>query len=109
MVSNLAPYSYVGPRRMLLTPDAGLDRPLAVTSLTRLRLRDAAGAFASSVGRARHLQHAREVVQLHDVEVLRIESPDRAFPWQVDGDHLGTTHALDVRHVPDALAVVLPA
>jgi len=108
VVSNLAPYSYVGPRRMLLTPDAGPDRPLAVTSMTRLRLRDAAGAFGSSVGRARHLQHTREVVQLRDVHALRLEAPDGAFPWQVDGDHLGTTATLDVRYAPDALRVVLP-
>ncbi|MBM3658460.1 MAG: hypothetical protein FJW95_03020 [Actinobacteria bacterium] len=110
VVSNVAPYSYVGARRMLLTGDAGLDRPLAVTSLTRFRLVDVAGAFGSSVAGAGHLRRAREVVQLRDVESLRITAahPGGAFPWQVDGDYLGTVATLDVRYVPDALSVVLP-
>ena len=110
VVSNLAPYSYVGARRMLLTDDADLDRPLAVTSLTRFRLVDVAGAFGSSVAKAGHLQKGREVVQLRDVGSLEITAaePGTTFPWQVDGDYLGTVPALDVRYVPDALSVVLP-
>jgi diacylglycerol kinase family enzyme len=111
VVSNVAPYSFVGPRRMLLTPAASLDRALAVTSLTRFRIADVAGAFGSSIARSGHLQRAREVVQLHDVQTARLTAarPGTPFPWQVDGDYLGTTEALDVRYVPDALSVVLPA
>ena len=110
VVSNVAPYTFVGPRRMLLTPSASLDRALAVTSLTRFRLSDVAGAFGSSVARAGHLQKAREVVQLDDVQTLRLSAarPGLGFPWQVDGDYLGTVDALDVRYVPEALTVVLP-
>jgi len=111
VVSNVAPYTYVGPRRMLLTSAADLDRPLAVTSLTRFAMRDVAGAAGSSVGRAVRLGRDPHVVQLHDVRALRLtaRNPDRPFPWQVDGDYLGTVDALDVRYVPEALSVVLPA
>jgi diacylglycerol kinase family enzyme len=111
VVSNLAPYTYVGPRRMLLTRAASLDRALAVTSLTRFTLRDVVGAAGSSVGRSARLQRAAQVVQLADVHRLRLTAhdPARPFPWQVDGDYLGTVDALDVRYVPDALSVVLPA
>lgn len=110
VVSNIAPYTFVGPRRMLLTNDAALDRALAVTSLTRFRLADVAAAFGSSVARSGHLQKAREVVQLSDVRELRLSavSPGGAFPWQVDGDYLGIVDELAVRFVPDALSVVLP-
>jgi diacylglycerol kinase family enzyme len=111
VVSNVAPYTYVGPRRMLLTPAASLDRALAVTSLTRFRLVDAVGAIGSSVGRSARLQHAEEIVQLSDVNEVRLTAPEpgRPFPWQVDGEPLGTVDLLDVRYVPDALSVVLPA
>lgn len=110
VVSNVAPYSFVGPRRMLLTRDAALDRALAVTSLTRFRLTDVARAFGSAVAGARHLGNGREVVQLHDVTELRLTAaqPGTELPWQVDGDYLGTVAALHVRFVPDALSVVLP-
>lgn len=110
VVSNVAPYTFLGARRMLLTRDAGFDRGLAVTSLTRFRIDDVARAFGSSVARARHLRTGREVVQLRDVTTLRLTAvqPDTPFPWQVDGDHLGSLTSLDVRHVPDALRVVLP-
>jgi diacylglycerol kinase family enzyme len=110
VVSNVAPYTYVGPRRMLLTPHAALDRTLAVTSLTRFRLVDVAGAFGSSVGRARHLQAGREVIQLRDVETLRLTAARSGvpFPWQVDGDYLGLIGALDVRYAPGAISLVLP-
>lgn len=109
VVSNVAPYTFVGPRRMLLTPNASLDRALAVTSLTRFRITDVAAAFGSSVARSNHLQKGREVVQLTDVRTLQLTAPwSGAFPWQVDGDYLGTADALDIRYVPDALSVVLP-
>jgi len=110
VVSNVVPYTFVGPRRMLLTTHASLDRALAVTSLTRFRLLDVVGAFGSSVGRCVYLQRAREVVQLHDVQSLRLSAArvGMPFPWQVDGDYLGLVERLDVRYVPDSLSVVVP-
>jgi diacylglycerol kinase family enzyme len=110
VVSNIAPYTYVGARRMLLTDAAGLDRSLAVTSLTRFGIRDVAVAAGSAVAQARRLQHAPHVVQLHDVDELRLTTTraGHGFPWQVDGDYLGTVERLDVRYVPSALSLVLP-
>lgn len=110
VVSNVAPYTFVGPRRLLLTRDAALDRPLAVTSLTRLHLTDVAAAFGSAVGGARHLGRGARVVQLRDLERLALVAGPAGtpFPWQVDGDYLGTTASLEVRYVPEALALVVP-
>ncbi len=110
VVSNLAPYSYVGPRRMLLTRDAGLDRALAGPALTRFTVGDVAAAFGPSVGRAGHLRKGRQVVQLRDLDTVRLTATRSGtpFPWQVDGDYLGTVETLEVRYVPDALSVVLP-
>jgi diacylglycerol kinase family enzyme len=31
------------------------------------------------------------------------------FPWQVDGDYLGEVERIEVRYVPDALRLVVPA
>jgi diacylglycerol kinase family enzyme len=110
VVSNLAPYTYAGPRRMVLTEDASLDRALAVTSFTRFDLVDVVTATASALGRSVHLQHAEHVVQLHDVSAITLAArdPARPIPWQVDGEILGVATAVDVRYVPDALSVVFP-
>ena len=112
MVSNLAPYTYVGPRRMLLTRDASLDRALALTSLTRFRLADVAGTFGSTVGGAGRLVRDPTVVQRADLESLRLTAigatAGERFPWQVDGDYLGHIDELHVVYVPDAISVVVP-
>jgi len=109
VVSNLAPYSYVGPRRMVLTRGAGPDRALALTSMQRFGLSDVAAAFGSSVARAAHLRRDPDVVQWEDLGEITLHGvDDQPFPWQVDGDHLGSTDSLTVRFEPKALAVVLP-
>jgi diacylglycerol kinase family enzyme len=112
VVSNLAPYTYVGPRRMLLTHDASLDRALALTSLTRFTMTDVAGAACSTVGGAGRLARDPTVVQRADLQSLRLTAVGAGvgerFPWQVDGDYLGTIDDLAVVYVPDALSLVLP-
>lgn len=109
VVSNVAPYSYVGPRRMVLTTDAGLDRPLALTSIQRFSWRAVAGVFGSAVGSGRRIASSPHVVQRHDLATLTVRSADdRPFPWQVDGDHLGDATEVVVRHEPDALALLMP-
>jgi diacylglycerol kinase family enzyme len=112
VVSNVAPYTYIGPRRMLLTRDAALDRALALTSLTRFTVADVATTFGSTVGRAQRLGGAPTVVQRADLPSLRLTAigagAGERFPWQVDGDYLGEVDTLEIVYVPDAIAVVLP-
>ena len=112
VVSNVAPYTFVGPRRMLLTDDASLDRALALTSMTRFTLTDVLGAATSTVGQARRLRHDPYVIQRADLTDLRLTAigagAGERFPWQVDGEYLGTIDELAVAYVPDALALVLP-
>jgi diacylglycerol kinase family enzyme len=112
VVSNLAPYTYVGPRRMLLTRAASLDRALALTSLTRFTLADVANAMTSTVGQAARLMRDPTVVQRADLDALRITAigagAGERFPWQVDGDYLGAIDDLDIVFVPDALRLVIP-
>lgn len=112
VVSNVAPYTFVGPRRMLLTDDASLDRALALTSMTRFTFTDVLGAAASTVGQARRLRRDPYVIQRADLTELRLTAigagAGERFPWQVDGEYLGTIDELAIAYVPDALALVLP-
>lgn len=109
VVSNVAPYSFVGPRRLLLTAAAGLDRSLACTSVQRFTWGAVAGVFASAVGTGRRIADGHHVVQRHDLTEVVVRGVDgRPFPVQVDGDLLGEVPAATVRYEPDALAVLLP-
>ena len=43
-----------------------------------------------------------------DVSELLVEHVE-PFPYQLDGDALGTTQRLEFRHVPDAIRLVFPS
>ena len=107
VVSNADPYTYVGHRRMTISPHASLDDALAVTVLHHLRLALVGRAVSSAVSSGRFLASSPDVTQLGGVTALEISAP-APFPWQVDGDYLGTTEHLDVRHEPDCLSLVTP-
>jgi diacylglycerol kinase family enzyme len=107
VVSNAEPYTYVGHRRMTISPHASLDDALAVTVLHHLRLSLVGRAVGSAVGSGRYLATSPDVTQVGGVTALEISAPT-PFPWQVDGDYLGTTEHLDVRHESECLSLVTP-
>ena len=107
IVLNTNPYTYLGNRPLDLSPAAGLDQPgLVAITFTTMRataiLRSLAGALrGGGVKPAPHLD-----VRTH-VDRLVVEHAE-PFPYQVDGDALGETTELDIRHVPDAVRLVYP-
>jgi diacylglycerol kinase family enzyme len=107
VVSNSSPYTYVGRRRLDITPHASLDRPLALTIVRTMRADVMIRASMSAIANGHYLAHSGNVVQVADIEHLRLTAR-RPFPWQVDGDYLGETDALDVRYEPEALTVLVP-
>jgi diacylglycerol kinase family enzyme len=107
VVSNSDPYTYVVRRRLTITPDAGLDRALALTVLHHLRPTFLVRAALSGLGNARFFETSADVTQRADLERVVITG-DRPFPWQVDGDYLGYISHLTARYQPDALTLVMP-
>jgi diacylglycerol kinase family enzyme len=107
VVSNSSPYTYVGPRRLEITPHAGLDRALALTIVRTMRADVMIRASVSAVWNGHYLAHTGDVVQRADVEHVRLTA-DRPFPWQVDGDYLGEVDVLDVSYEPDSLTLLVP-
>jgi diacylglycerol kinase family enzyme len=108
VVSNSSPYTYVSRRPVRIAPQAGLDRPLALTLMRTLRASVMLRAAASSVATTRFLTTAPEIVQVADLVRITLAA-DRPFPWQVDGEYLGEVDELDVRYRPDALTLAVPA
>jgi len=107
VISNADPYTYVGHRRMTISPHASLDDALSVTVLRNLNLSLVVRAIGSAVASGHYLASSPDVTQLGDVTTVSI-SAARPFPWQVDGDYLGEVEHLDVRHDPECLSLVIP-
>ena len=105
LVSNVSPWSYLGARPIVPTPEASFDTGLDVFAMGR-------------VGVVRMLHHLRQTMadrpdargrgvhRWHDLGELTLTS-SRPQGWQLDGDHLGTTTGLRIRSVRDALPVVV--
>ena len=108
VVSNSDPYTYVLRRRMTISPDASLDRALAVTVLHHLGASLVVRAALSGIGTGRFVASTPDITQRGDLTRLSITA-DRPFAWQVDGDYLGTLTRLDVRYEADTLTLVVPS
>ena len=108
IVSNAAPWTYLGSRPLHLAPDATLDSPLTMVTIRTLKLRRLgrlAGSALFSGGSK--LRRSRHVDYRPDVRAMTVSS-DHPFPYQVDGDYLGHVRSLEFRYEPDALRLIVP-
>ena len=106
VVMNTGPYTYVGKRPIRLSPDASLDAKLAVVTFRRLRTTQMLRSLVKSV-RGGALSPQRGIDMAADVSEIVFDFP-APFDYQLDGDWIGETTRLVVRHSPDALRLVQP-
>ncbi|MET0729033.1 MAG: diacylglycerol kinase family protein [Acidimicrobiales bacterium] len=104
---NTNPYTYLGNRPLDLAPEATLERGLAMLTLRTLAFGRTMGIIGSALGSGRHLRHSRWTDYRHDLTSVTVTGHG-PFPYQVDGDHLGDTERLEIRHEPEALDLVMP-
>jgi diacylglycerol kinase family enzyme len=106
---NTNPYTFLGNRPIDLAPEAGFRRGLTLTTFRSLRLGIVVRVGASALGigpppprlRLRSLDRRTDVGKFW----VRGHGP---FPYQVDGDFLGESESLELRHEPDILRLALP-
>ncbi len=107
IVANTNPYTFVGNRPFDIAPAATLDRPLSTVTVRDLRfwrILELAGAALSS---AERLAQVKGVTIRADVTACEVVGHG-PFPVQMDGETLGEMDRVEVRHVPDVLALVTP-
>lgn len=107
VVSKTSPYTFFGPRRIEIAPGADLDSALC---LTVFRTRHAATFLAlagSALSSGRLLRRNPSTVNRENLDSVVI-SGIGPFPYQADGEYLGTTERLEVVHRPDAISLVVP-
>jgi len=104
ILANTSPWTYLGHRPIVATPDAGFDSDLDLFGLTTL----AAFPVWQTVGRliasSSRLSQGRGVIVRHDLPELTLLA-HRPVPFQVDGDYLGPRERVTFRSVPAALRV----
>ena len=104
---NTNPYTYLGNLPLNLAPGTDLDSGLAMLTLRTLKLGTTLHVVGSSFVGGRYLRGSRWTDHRTDLTEVVVEGFG-PFPYQVDGDHLGDTERLEIRHVPDVLDLVLP-
>ena len=107
VVLNSNPYTFIGKHPVNLSASAGLDEKLVVVTFRKmsslLMLRNLYGAL-----RKEGISTSSGVDIHTDVESVTINFP-APFPFQLDGDYLGETTNIDIRHCPNALRLVQPS
>jgi diacylglycerol kinase family enzyme len=107
IVSKTSPYTFLGPRPIVVAPEATLDSPLSLTVLRTLDFAPLIAAVASAMGRGSLLRRHPRILSRSGLSSFTVVGPD-PFPYQVDGDHLGEVDRLEFSYEPDALTVVVP-
>jgi diacylglycerol kinase family enzyme len=107
VVLNTSPYTYLGGRPLDVAPEATLDRGLVCLTVRRLDLATILALLASALRTGQGAGGRRWTDYRTDLPGLQVIGHG-PVPYQVDGDYLGEVDALDFRHQPDALRLVLP-
>jgi len=105
IVSNTAPWTYLGRRPVYTSRQAAFDRGLDLFALRSLGTVSTLRT-ASQVLSATQTPHGRTVLTLHDLADLTLRSA-RPVAFQVDGEYLGERESVRFRSVPDALRIVV--
>lgn len=104
IVSNTAPWTYLGNRPVLPTPEASFDTGLDLFAPGRMGVVRTV-YYLSQVLRREPRLGGRRLVRLHDVGEFML-SASRPLDLQVDGDHLGQHTEVTFTSHPGVLKVI---
>jgi diacylglycerol kinase family enzyme len=104
---NTDPYTWFGPRPLSVAPGTGPADPLSIMVMRTLRLVPTLGMVGRALVGGGAVARSRwaEVEQAEEQADVEGYGP---VPHQVDGEYLGVATALEVRHHPGILELVVP-
>jgi diacylglycerol kinase family enzyme len=106
VVLNTNPYTFVGKHPIHLSSAASLDKKLVVVTFRKMTTPLMLKTLYSALRRG-GLETSSGIDIATDVENVKIEFP-APFPYQLDGDYLGETTSIEIKHCPEALRLVRP-
>jgi len=106
IISNAAPWTYLGRRPVNPSPGAGFDGGLDVFAARTLGTLPTLGTLRYMLGIAQGGNAApRHILSLHDEREFAFRAI-RPIAFQVDGEYVGEREHVTFRSVPDALRVI---
>ena len=112
IVMNSDPYTFVGRRPFTVAPSTSLQGPLTVVVLSSMTPRRFLALLLDALRNRRGLRERPWLRIRSGVEHVELRGLGDTRPpvllHQVDGDLMAPEDRLDVRHLPDALDVVVP-
>jgi diacylglycerol kinase family enzyme len=105
IISNSAPWTYLGSRPVNTNPDAGFDTGLDLFALRSLSTPSTVRTLRQMLSSRTDPPRGRGVITRHDLESITLEA-DRPVAFQVDGEYMGEAEVVRFRSVPRALRVI---
>ena len=106
IVSNSAPWTYLGRRPILPTPLAEFDAGLDVFALRKLRTATTLRAVRQILAGRGKVPHGKHTLTRHDLPGFSLDA-SRPLAVQVDGEYIGERESLHLQAVPRALSVIV--
>jgi diacylglycerol kinase family enzyme len=104
IIANTSPWTYLGHRQIIATPEAGFETGLDLFGLTTLGVVPTWQTVGRLIASSPKLATGSGVILRHDLPELTLFA-HRPVPFQVDGDYLGPRERVTFRSVPAALRV----
>ncbi len=105
IVSNAAPWTYLGSREVNANPQARFDSGLDVFTLRNMSSFSTLYALSQMLTTKGGELHGRRIITMHDQPSLTLRA-DRPVAFQIDGEYVGERELVRLRSVPEALRVV---
>jgi diacylglycerol kinase family enzyme len=105
IVSNSAPWTYLGSRPVITNPAASFDTGLDLFALTSLGTVSTLGALRQMLSARAEPPRGRHIITRHDLEWLTARA-DRPVAFQLDGEYMGETEHVEFRSIPAALRII---
>jgi diacylglycerol kinase family enzyme len=106
MAMNTSPWTYLGSRAIVTTPEASFESGLDLFGLSSMTTPSVVTVVGRLLSGSSRLTRTRGVVVRHDAAEIEFTS-EQPLDFHVDGDYLGARTKVTLRNLPNALRVVV--